>query len=170
MPQIILKINNNSDKIYENDDICCYILESELSDSTVNNVINTGKPVLFAGKHATDKLKTFGDGIIIDVDSQKPLKPQVRPIREKISTKKIIGTIIEPTRHEAMLASETEPEFVIFRVSEHNFDKAKNLIEWYNELFLIQCAAQSNSFFPRLKELDVDFLVINSQNFDDFSC
>ncbi|MBE6445002.1 MAG: hypothetical protein E7019_02955 [Alphaproteobacteria bacterium] len=170
MPQIILKINHDTDKIHENNNICCYILESELSDSTINKVISIGKPVLFDGKNAINKINVLGDGIIINIDSRKPLKAQVRPIREKIGTKKIIGTVIDPSRHEAMLASETEPEFVAFRVSEHNFDKAKELIEWYNELFLIQCAVQPETFFSGLKELDVDFLIINSQNFDDFSC
>ena len=81
-----------------------------------------------------------------------------------------MGVVINPTRHEAMLASETEPEFVAFRYTQENATKAAEVIRWYNELFLIQSAVDLSSGLVDVKGLDVDFVIINSSDYDDFSC
>ena len=45
-----------------------------------------------------------------------------------------------------------------------------DVIKWYNELFLIQSAIDLSSGLQDIKGLDVDFVIINSSDYDDFSC
>ncbi|MBE6453141.1 MAG: hypothetical protein E7012_06610 [Alphaproteobacteria bacterium] len=165
MPQIILKINDSKDKIYNTENICCYIAQKDISSSQFQEISLTGKPLLIL-----NDVEPSSDGVFFEVDSSKPIKMQIRPIREKIGTKKILGVAIEPTRHEAMLASETEPEFIAFRITSENLSKAKSVIDWYNDLFLIQSAIDLSAEKVDIKGIDVDFIIINSRDYHDFSC
>ncbi len=170
MPQIILKINNKNDKIYEDDNICCYIVDTSISDDVINKIIKTNKLLLWQGVNAEDKLKNLGNGIVITTDTQKPIKPQLKPFRDKLKKNKILGAIIEPSRHEVMLASETEPEFIALRIREESLSQTKDLIAWYNDLFLIQIAADMSEYKGNTKDFEVDFIIINSKDYADFSC
>lgn len=167
MPNIILKINSPAAKIYESENICCYLADSALPDALLKQLAATGKMLLLYGAKAGE---TAADGVVVEVDSAKPVKAQIRPLREQLGSKKALGVVINPTRHEAMLASETEPEFVAFRVNAENIEKAREVIKWYNELFLIQSAADLSAGPVDIKGLDVDFVIINSTDYDDFSC
>lgn len=165
MPNIILKINAASDKIYRSDNICCYFVAAPLPAAMQNELAASGKMIL-----AAPGVEMPADGLVAEVDSSKPVKVQLRPLREKLGTKKVLGAVINPTRHEAMLASEVEPEFVAFRLTAENLSKAADVIKWYNELFLIQSAADLSAGLQDIKGLDVDFVIINSRDYDDFSC
>ena len=170
MPQIILKINNEKDKIYEADDICCYIASTSLSNSILDKIIKTNKLLLWQGEKAEDKIENTGNGIVISTNSREPIKAQLKSIRKQLKRPKILGAIIEPSRHEAMLASEIEPEFVAIRIRQENIAKAKEIIAWYNELFLIQIAADMSEYKGSKDDFDVDFVIINSQDYANFSC
>lgn len=166
MPDIILKINTPEDKIYTSNHICCYWFASKPSANQRQQTAAAGKLILAS----PDIDIADNDGVVVAVDSTKPLKAQIRPWREKIGGKKALGVIINPTRHEAMLASETEPEFVAFRFNQDNAAAASEVIKWYNELFLIQSAVDLSGGLVDIHGLDVDFVIINSSNYDDFSC
>ena len=165
MPQIILKINDSEDKVYDSENICCYIVTKDVFQSKLQEITQTGKPLLIM-----NEVDIASSGTVLELDSSKPIKSQIRPIRDKIGTKKILGAIIEPSRHEAMLASETEPEFVAFRIRADNLSKAKEVVTWYNDLFLIQSAADLSIEKVDIKDIDVDFIIINSCDYNDFSC
>lgn len=166
MPDIILKINTPEDKIYTSDHICCYWFASKAGADQRQQAAAAGKLVLVS----PDIEIADSDGVVVSADSSKPLKAQIRPWREKIGSKKALGVIINPTRHEAMLASETEPEFVAFRFGQDNAAAASEVIKWYNELFLIQSAVDLSGGLVDIRGLDVDFVIINSSDYDDFSC
>lgn len=170
MPQIILKINNENDKIYENDNICCYIANTSLTNNVIDKILKTNKLLLWQGPNIEEKIKTIGNGVVINTDTKKPLKAQIKPVKEKLRNNQILGTIIEPSRHETMLASETEPDFVAIRIRESELIKTKELISWYNDLFLIQIAADMSEYKGSIKDFDVDFVIINSKDYADFSC
>ena len=171
MPQIILKINTVNDKIYASENICCYLADASLPENSLQKIKNSGKLLLLFGDKAAEKLKPLdADGIVVWTDSKKPIKAQIRPLREKIGAKKALGVVIAATRHEAMLASEVEPEFVAFRLDLENKGPEADVIKWYNELFLIQSAIDLSSGLQDIKGLDVDFVIINSSDYDDFSC
>ena len=171
MPNIILKINNHSDKIYDSDNICCYLADASLSVDYLSQIASKGKMMLLFGDAAPDKCLSIGaSGVVVDVDSSLPVKKQIRPVREKIGPQRALGVVIAPSRHEAMLAAETEPEFVCFRCDKTSIAKAKDIITWYNELFLIQSAADLSSGLVDISGLDVDFVIINSRDYKDFGC
>ncbi len=171
MPQIILKINTVNDKIYDSENVCCYLADASLPENSLQKIKNSGKLLLLFGDKAAEKLKPLdADGIVVWTDSKKPIKAQIRPLREKIGAKKALGVVIAATRHEAMLASEVEPEFVAFRLDQENKGLEADVIKWYNELFLIQSAIDLSSGLQDIKGLDVDFVIINSSDYDDFSC
>ena len=163
MPNIILRIEKQNDKIIKNENICCYCLSADLPKSLFDEAKATDKMVLVEGDSALSKCKEYNlDGIIKEIDVSKPLKSQVKSLREALK-KKTLGLIVPARRHEAMLAGETEPEFIAF----YSNDKAKDneMISWYNELFLIPLAWVCDSVVDKEKSDDVDFMIVSAENF-----
>ena len=163
MPNIILRVEKQNDKIHQSENICCYCLSDELPKAKFDEAIASGKMVLVEGKNALAKCKEYNlDGVTVTIDTSKPLKAQVKSLRESLK-KKTLGIIIPARRHEAMLAGETEPEFIAF----YSDDKAKDdeVIAWYNELFLMPLAWLCDSKNDKQKESSVDFMIISSENF-----
>ena len=163
MQNIILRVKKHSDKISNHDQICCYCLSDDLPKSKFEEAASTGKMVLVEGDKALEKCKEYNlDGVVKEIDVSKPLKSQVKFLRESLK-KKTLGIIIPARRHEAMLAGEIEPEFIAF----YSNDKTKDdeVISWYNDLFLMPlawvCDAKENSE----KKDDVDFNIISAENF-----
>ena len=107
---------------------------------------------------------------LVEILTTQPIKTQINKIRSQLGSQKALGVIIPARRHEAMLASEAEPEFVAFRFLASEKEKAIDVIKWYNELFLIQSVIDLSGGLQDIKGLDVDFVIINSSDYDDFSC
>lgn len=168
MPQIILRINQNDNKIIADDKVCCYIAKTSLNDNKTAEIVNTGKMVLAQGDHALEFcLKNNLDGVVFEVDDKKPIKAQLKPLREKLS-KKTFGVIIPPRRHEAMLASEVEPEFVALKIDD--LTASQSLIDWYNELFLLPLALDFNEKIPPLQSIKTEFVIIDAEKFKNSGC
>lgn len=163
MPQIILKINQNHVKIIKDEKICCYIAWTNLDESQINELIKTQKMVLAQGENDLEFCQKYNlDGVVREIDTKKPIKAQLKPLREKLS-KKTLGAIIPPRRHEAMLASEAEPEFVAFKID--NLAQAEELIDWYNELFLLPSAIEFNGEIATNDKIKTDFVIIDAEKF-----
>ena len=163
MPNIILRITKQSDKIFKNEGICCYCLSDSLPKALFDEAVATGKMVLVEGNKALEKCKEYNlDGVVKEVDVSKPLKAQVKALREALK-KKTLGIIIPARRHEAMLAGETEPEFIAFY--SNNEDKDDELISWYNDLFLIPLAWVCSDKQDKEKNWDVDFMMVSAEDF-----
>ena len=163
MPNIILRIEKQEDKIIKDDEICCYCLSSDLPKARYEEAIASGKMVLVEGNDALEKCKEYNlDGVVKEIDVSKPLKPQVKSLREALK-KKTLGIIIPARRHEAMLAGEVEPEFIAF----YSDGKAKDddIISWYNDLFLMPLAWVCEASEDAQKKDKVDFMMISSENF-----
>lgn len=163
MPNIILRIKKQEDKFLKNDEICCYCLSSDLPKAKFDEAVASGKMVLVEGDKALEKCKEYNlDGVVKEVDVSKPLKAQVKSLREALK-KKTLGIIIPARRHEAMLAGEVEPEFIAF----YSDDKAKDddVILWYNELFLIPLAWVCEASTDKEKSDKVEFMIISAENF-----
>lgn len=168
MPQIILSLNTLEDKIFVHDSISCYLLSDALPPVKINEAVATGKMVLCRGNKALDVCRQYNlDGVVKEIDTTQPVKIQLKPLREALK-KKTLGVIIPARRHEAMLSGEVEPEFIAFRSD--NTLRDKEIISWYNELFLIPLAWDAEDRAGEVKDLDVDFVIINAKNFEDFGC
>lgn len=171
MPKIILKINSAADTVYDSDDVCCYLAAASLPEDVLEKCQKTGKMVLLCGEGAAEKCKALGlDGMVVEPDVQKPLKVQVKKEQSVIGVHKALGIVIPARRHEAMLAGETEPDFVAFKYAPEDSAAALEVIRWYNELFLIQSAVDLTSGLQDTTGADVDFVIINSRDYKDFGC
>ena len=164
MQNLIIRITQENTKIIDDDKIGCFILPDTTSDAFavkfVEAAAQKGKLVLTCGNNALSAYqKWHTDGLIID--SSKEEKPQKLVKQIQAQTKKaILGVITRNRRHEAMLVSECEPDFVIFRFWKDGFSENLELLEWYNELFLIQ-----NAVLPA-EEIDLsnirsDFIILD---------
>ena len=163
MPNIILRIEKTEDDIITNDEICCYCLSSDLPKAKFDDVVALGKMVLVEGDKALEKCKEYNlDGVVKQIDTSKPLKAQVKFLREALK-KKTLGIIIPARRHEAMLAGEIEPEFIAF----YSDDKTKDddVISWYNDLFLVPLAWVCETSLDAQKKDKVDFMMVSAENF-----
>ncbi len=160
MPQIILTLQN-TDQLIINDQICCYLITDDFPASKIEEVVNTGKMVLVRGDRSLDIcLKYNLDGVVKEIDATKPVKIQLKKLREDLR-KKTLGVIIPARRHEAMLTGEVEPDFIAFR----SFDPKRDadVISWYNELFLIPSAWMYETEGCSNEINSVDFIVVDSK-------
>ena len=171
MPNIILKINNITDTIHKSDNIVSYLIDASLGENFIKNFTNDGKMVLLCGKDAASTCKELNvDGIVSELDINLPIKAQVTMIREIIGGQKVFGAIIPARKHEAMLVSETDPDFVCFKFTGEINPRANDIIQWYNDLFLIQLAIDMTEVKHDLCGEDTDFIIINSENYENFGC
>lgn len=145
MQKFILYIKEEDNKCLQDSNIDCYLLESSLPNEFIKNFIKKAqeqnKIVLLMGNLAEEKQKEFhADGIVIDLSKSTNVVSDYKNSVKKCSKDAVIGVISRNRRHEAMLLSELEPDFLIFQVWKDEDSKNKELISWYNELFLIQSA------------------------------
>ena len=166
MPQIILFVENAGDKIAVSDKIACYIAADTLPAAKIEELVSLKKMVLCCGERALEVCKEHNlDGVVKEIDVKKPVKTQIKPLREALK-KKTLGVIVPARRHEAMLAGETEPEFIAFYPLENGHEA--ELLSWYNDLFLIPAAWVADS--REDLAADVDFLIVKAKNFENFGC
>ena len=120
------------------------------------------------GPDALDICRKYNlDGLIKEIDVTKPVKAQLKPLREELK-KKTLGVIIPARRHEAMLAGEVEPEFIAFKQT--NSTDLDEVVSWYNDLFLIPLALVAD-IKDRINQLpEVDFVIVEAKNFENFGC
>jgi len=162
MQNLIIRITQENTKLITEDKIGCFILADNLSADFMTwfteEAHKHNKLVLTSGDNAVETYQNCkADGLVID--SSKDEKPQklVKQIQAQ-AKKAILGVITRNRRHEAMLVSECEPDFVIFRLWKDGLAENRELIEWYSELFLIQCAAQPEEPCD-YTDLPVDFII-----------
>ena len=158
MQNLIIKITQENTKLTANPKIGCFILSENLSprfiDEFTSKAHEQSKLVLSSGDNALETYKKHHtDGLILDASKEE--KPQNLIKQIKLQAKDaILGVITRNRRHEAMLISECEPDFIIFRFWQDGFSENIELLNWYNDLFLIQNAA-----FPQEK---LDYSLIKS--------
>ncbi|MBO6281787.1 MAG: hypothetical protein J6N49_04555 [Alphaproteobacteria bacterium] len=164
MQNLIIRITQENTKLITDDKIGCFILADSMSAEFMAKFTEEAhkhnKLVLTSGNNAVEAYQNCkADGLIID--SSKEEKPQklVKQIQAQ-AKKAILGVITRNRRHEAMLVSECEPDFVIFRFWKDGFSENLELLEWYNELFLIQ-----NAVLPaeeiELSNIRSDFIILD---------
>ena len=141
----------------------CYILDSTLEESFCRDFIISAQKkdiiVLFHGKQAIENVKKHGaDGIICELED-KSLKLQMENLRKTLGKNSIIGLISRNRRHEAMLISELEPDFIIFKIWKDGIEKTKELLEWYADFFLIQSAGWIIDEDINISDLKADFII-----------
>lgn len=171
MQKFIINIHEPDENIITDARAVCHVLSSELEPIRLQHLVNelkaTESLVLFSGVKAAEACREFqGDGVFVSVSSDKPYKKQILPVRDAVGAKKVLGVEIPLQRHAAMVVGETEPDFMSFRVdSNEDIAKAKELLAWYNDLFLIQICVGGTANCAELISLPADFVMISPRDF-----
>ena len=163
MQKIIYRIDVENDISLKDLAAECYILNSDLSEDFcrkfVQNASVEEKIVLFYGDDAMADCKKFeADGVVVDLGADD-LKEKMTTLRKELGKNKFIGLFTRGRRHESMLVSEVEPDFIIFKVWKDGFEQIKELTDWYADFFLIQSAAWVVDKEAPVNELATDFVI-----------
>ncbi len=162
MPEIIKYINSNNQ--ISSLDYECYILDTSLDENYITDFVNKAnkenKITLFYGENAENLAKHFGaSGIIIDQTmTLSPIK-DLTSLRKSLGKNSIIGIITRNRRHEAMLNSELEPDFIIFNIWNDGIEKTTELLNWYNDFFIIQSAIFLKEENIDTSNITADFII-----------
>lgn len=143
MQKIIVKIVEE-DLGQVNGEAECFIVGTEVGKEFVKKFVaeasKLDKIVLADGDKATELCQETGlSGVIVDLSKTEDVEKEMKRVREVIGDK-FLGVISRSRRHELMLVGENDPDFIALKVWEDGLDKAKELVEWYLEFFLIQLA------------------------------
>lgn len=171
MQNLIINITQENFNLISNAQINCYILNSNLNSAFIAEFVNKAhsekKLVLISGENNLETyINNSADGLIIDTSKDENPKKRIKELQAK-AKKAFIGVISRNRRHEAMLISECEPDFLIFKFWENGFAENLELLHWYNELFLIQSAAQIEEDFD-YSSIDSDFIIMDDQKYNIF--
>ena len=145
MQNFIIRITQKNTNLLNDEKIGCFILPDTVSAEFAEKFINLAhqkeKLVLVCGNNALHFYKQFNpDGLILNTIKQDNPRKYIEDIRSQ-AKKAVIGAISRNRRHEAMLVSEADPDFIIFQVWKDGLQNNLELLDWYNEFFLIQNAA-----------------------------
>ncbi|MBR1372944.1 hypothetical protein IJ556_00650 [bacterium] len=143
--QKIIRIERALSHFDENLTEDCYALadtlETDFCRKFIDCAAHSDKIVLFYGHNAEQCCLNYqADGVILDFGDEN-LVEKMSELRQKLGKNKFVGLFSRNRKHEAMLVSEAEPDFVVFKVWKDGAAHTKELIDWYTTFFLIQCAA-----------------------------
>ncbi|MBR2300211.1 MAG: hypothetical protein IJ870_06560 [Alphaproteobacteria bacterium] len=161
MQKIIFKITKENLSLAADSRFECFVLEENLSShfkqTFTHQAQQSGKLVL--GFSLSDVLAYHLDGIILDLSKSEHIKRDFNTQTKDLKNK-FIGVICRNRRHEAMIASECEPDFIIFRAWRDGIENIKELTSWYNEMFLIQSALYPQEDFD-YQSFETDFVILD---------
>lgn len=163
MQKNIIRVDKADDKILENMHEECYALDASLNEAFCRTFIEKADAdeqiVLFYGENAITVAKNFkADGVILDLGAED-VKDKLAAIRKELGKNSIVGLFTRNRRHESMLISEAEPDFIIFKIWKDGFDSVKELTDWYSDFFLIQSAAWLMEDGVNIADLKTDFVI-----------
>ena len=164
MQKNIIRIEKKDEELLKNLTAECYALDTAIDgdfcQKFIDKALKNEKIVLFYGENAVTLAKKYNaDGVIMDIGAEG-LKDKMPNLRKELGKDKFIGLFTRPRRHEAMLVSEAEPDFIIFKVWKDGFDNIKELTDWYADFFLIQSAAWIVDKDVDYSTLATDFVIV----------
>ena len=165
MQKFILHITTQNFDFIKDNRFECFILAHDLSldfkQKFVQKVKEAGKTVL--GESAQDCLTYALDGVLIDLTKSDHIAQDYTSATQGLKGK-FIGVISRNRRHEAMLISECEPDFIVFKVWTDGKEKLQDLTAWYAELFLIQSAIMPMESLD-YRQFTSDFVILDDSTF-----
>lgn len=163
MQKNIVRVDEENEKILENMNEDCYVLNTALDGTYCRKFIAKAaeeeKIVLLYGEKAVAAAKAHGaDGVVLDLGAEG-MKGKLAAVREELGKGCVVGLFTRNRRHESMLVAEAEPDFIIFKVWKDGFESVKELTDWYADFFLIQSAAWIMEDGIDTAELRTDFVI-----------
>ena len=162
--QKIIRIDEKVDFDLKAKQADCFVLATELAQDFClyfsKKAQEFDKIVLFYGENAVKCCINFGaEGVVLDLGADE-LQEKMADLRKELGKEKYIGLFTRNRKHESMIVSEAEPDFVVFKVWKDGFDKVKELTDWYNDFFLIQSAAWLMDEDVDVESLRTDFVIM----------
>ncbi len=144
----------------------CFLLDSSLPEDFVRSFARRAseqnKLVLAAGEKAADLCRRCNlDGVLLDLSNADNPAREIENFRKSAGKEKILGVISRNRRHEAMIISESEPDFVAFKIWKAGEAGTQELVRWYSELFLIQSAVFVQDEDAGWEACNSDIVIIN---------
>ncbi len=173
MPNFILNITSQDDDLMlSNPDIQCYLLASDIDYQTlqklVHQISNAGKISLLYGEKSLDLISALpADGVLVDLSKSENIKKEMSLIRHQIKDG-VLGVICRNRRHEAMIVSENEPDFVVFKIWNDGCDKTLELAKWYNEFFLLQMGVFPQDENADFTQYPCDIIILTPERYKIF--
>ena len=163
MQKFIVNLTSEDIALIRNSDLECFITDSELPEEDITRIIAEIKAqhklLLLSGKDACATCQKYGaDGALIDLSKSEHCAKEVNFARKQIGDK-ALGVISRNRRHEAMLISECEPDFVAFKAWNQGIEQVREIVSWYNEMFLIQSATVLQEPITDKKRFDCDIII-----------
>lgn len=172
MQKFIITITEENDELIQDSAIECYLLTSSLSKKFMSGFAKKAaqaqKLVLVQGENAPALSKELGlDGFVLDVSHAEKIKPEYEKAKKAAGSDKVSGLIVRNRRHEAMIASECEPDFIIFQAWKEGLEHTRELVSWYSELFLIQSAILCEEGVD-FEKINADIVILNDKSYKIF--
>ncbi len=169
MQNFIVRITQENFKLLDNAEIGCFILpdttSAEFTAAFITKAHAADKLVLCDGDKALDFYLQYNpDGLILNTVKEANPAKMIKEVQKK-AKRAVLGVVTRNRRHEAMIVSECEPDFVIFKFWKDGLAANKELLDWYAELFLIQNAAQIEEDFD-FSSLNADFIILDDVKYD----
>lgn len=167
MQNLIINITQENFDLLLRDDLVCFLLPDTLGENFIIEFVkrarNKAKLCLIYGEKAEEKYQKYGaDGVVLDLSREEKPQRLLKEFKDK-NREALVGAISRNRRHEAMLISECEPEFIIFRLWKDGGEKTAELLKWYSDFFLIQCAVWPQEPLNYASSF-ADFVIIDSSS------
>ena len=163
MQKFIVRVESEEKRFSDKMEGECYALNAALDEEYCREVVEKAaaesRIVLFYGEGAVKTAVHLGaDGVILDLGVEG-LKEKMAAVRKELGKSGVVGLFTRNRRHESMIVSEAEPDFVVFKVWKDGFESVRELTDWYNDFFLIQSAAWIMEDGVPSEELRTDFVI-----------
>lgn len=173
MQKFIISITSEDLSLIVNPEVECFLLDSamdkEFNRRFAAEAAAHGKLVLVGGENAPELCKELGlDGVIVDMSKNEKPKADFQFLRNFLGKNANIGAITRNRRHEAMVISENEPDFLIFQAWTDGIEQVRELVNWYNELFLIQSAVICRDENLDFGSFDCDMVILSDREYTIF--
>ena len=141
MQKFIIHITEKSFELLKNEQLECFIINSDLPDSFKAEFAKIAKEnqKLVLSYEPETTIKFNLDGVVLDLSKSENIGADYKNLTQGLKGK-FIGAICRNRRHEAMLVGECEPDFVVFRAWTDGQEKVRELTTWFDEMFLLQSA------------------------------
>ena len=163
MQKFIVRVESEEKRFSDKMEGECYALNAALDEEYCREFVEKAaaesRIVLFYGEGAVKTAVHLGaDGVILDLGVEG-LKEKMAAVRKELGKSGVVGLFTRNRRHESMIVSEAEPDFVVFKVWKDGFESVRELTDWYNDFFLIQSSAWIMEDGVPSEELRTDFVI-----------
>lgn len=167
MPKFIPYISSADDSLLTDTSLECYLLADSLPLEFIKSFLSKArladKLCLISGDNALNLCQDLNfDGVLLDFSKSEISSLELKSAKHQLGSK-IFGVISRNRRHEAMLISECEPDFVVFKTWKAGEAGCQELVGWYNELFLIQSAIWLQDEDMTISSYSADIVIINDR-------